>query len=164
MSKSAVIQKLEEGSLIKRPNFKVGDTVNVHTRIIEGSKERVQVFQGTVIAKKGSGLSATFTVHRVAYGEGMERVFMVHSPRISKIEILRRGRVRRAKLNYIRGKKGKKAKVKGDLAAFYKDARENAEELAKEEQAKREAAAQPPAEEVVSAKTEEQDATSQSES
>ncbi len=139
MSKSAVIQKLEEGSLKKRPNFKVGDTVNVHTRIIEGSKERVQIFQGTVIAKKGSGLSETFTVHRVAYGEGMERVFLLHSPRISKIEILRRGRVRRAKLNYIRGKKGKGAKVRGDLAAFYKEAKENAqEEVAVEEPAKEE--------------------------
>ncbi len=133
MSKSAMIQKLEEGSLQKRPNFKVGDTVKVHTRIIEGAKERVQIFQGTVIAKKGSGLSETFTVHRVAYGEGMERVFLLHSPRISKIEILRRGRVRRAKLNYIRGKKGKKAKVRGDLAAFYKEAKESAKEEIKEE-------------------------------
>jgi len=122
MTKAAVIQKLDQGTLKQDvPNFRIGDTVNVHVRIIEGSKERIQVFQGTVIARRGSGLSETFSVHRVAYGEGMERTFLLHSPRVSKIEIVRRGQVRRAKLYYLRGKKGKKAKVKGSLARSLDD-------------------------------------------
>lgn len=117
MSKSMLIQKLEERQLKKEiPNFTVGDTVKVHTKIVEGEKERVQIFQGTVIARKGAGLSETFSVHRVAYGEGMERVFPLHSPRVSKIEIIKRGLVRRAKLYYLRGTSGKKAKVKGSIA------------------------------------------------
>ncbi len=81
MSKSAVIQKLENEQMKKKiPTFCIGDTIRVHTRIIEGEKERIQIFTGTVIARKGSGLSETFSVHRVAYGEGMERVFPLHSP------------------------------------------------------------------------------------
>jgi large subunit ribosomal protein L19 len=113
MTKPAVIQKLEKQQLKKGiPDFRIGDTVRVHTRIIEGEKERVQVFTGTVIARKGSGLSETFSVHRVAYGEGMERVFPLHSPRVAKIEVVKHGRVRRAKLYYLRGTSGKKAKVK----------------------------------------------------
>jgi len=119
MSKAACIQKLEKAALKEEvPNFMIGDTVKVHVRIIEGSKERVQVFQGTVISRQGAGLSETFSVHRVAYGEGMERTFILHSPRVAKIEVMRRGHVRRAKLYYLRGKKGKKAKVKGSLAAI----------------------------------------------
>lgn len=118
MTKAAVIQKLEQGALKQDiPDFRIGDTVKVHVRIIEGSKERIQVFQGTVIARQGTGISETFSVHRVAYGEGMERTFLLHSPRVAKIEVVRRGQVRRAKLYYLRGKKGKKAKVKGSLAA-----------------------------------------------
>lgn len=114
MSRSAVIQKLESQQLKKKmPTFRVGDTIRVHIRIIEGDKERLQVFTGTVIARKGSGLSETFSVHRVAYGEGMERVFMLHSPRIAKIEVTKEGHVRRSKLYYLRGTSGKKAKVKG---------------------------------------------------
>lgn len=93
--------------------FNVGDTVKVHTRIIEGEKERIQVFTGTVIARKGTGISETFSVHRVAYGEGMERVFPLHSPRIAKIEVLKEGHVRRGKLYYLRGTSGKAAKIKG---------------------------------------------------
>ena len=92
--------------------FEIGDTIRVSTRIIEGEKERTQVFQGTVIARKGRGLSETFSLHRVSYGEGMERVFYIHSPRIVNIEIVKKGEVRRAKLYYLRGKTGKKAKVK----------------------------------------------------
>lgn len=112
--RTAVIEKLEKSQLKKKiPNFRVGDTVKVHTRIIEGEKERVQVFQGTVIARKGTGLSETFSVHRVAYGEGMERVFPLHSPRIAKIEIVKEGKVRRGKLYYLRGTSGKAAKVRG---------------------------------------------------
>jgi large subunit ribosomal protein L19 len=116
MSKSAVIQKLEKKQLKKQvPLFRIGDTVRVHTRIIEGEKERVQIFTGTVIARKGSGLSETFSVHRVAYGEGMERVFPLHSPRIAKIEVVKEGDVRRAKLYYLRGTSGKASKVKGRI-------------------------------------------------
>ena len=114
MSRSAIIEKLEKEQLKKEiPSFQIGDTIRVQIRIIEGDKERLQVFMGTVIARKGSGLSETFSVHRVAYGEGMERVFMLHSPRIAKIEVVKEGQVRRAKLYYLRGTSGKAAKVKG---------------------------------------------------
>jgi large subunit ribosomal protein L19 len=112
MSQSPLIDKLDQKYLKKDiPQFSVGDTVRVHTRIVEGNKERVQIFAGTVIARTGSGLSETFSLHRVAYGEGMERVFPLHSPKIAKIEISRKGKVRRAKLYYLRGSKGKAAKV-----------------------------------------------------
>lgn len=114
MSKAAVIQKLEKKQLKQQvPQFHVGDTIRIHTRIIEGEKERIQVFTGTVIARKGTGLSETFSVHRVAYGEGMERVFPLHSPRIAKIEVIKEGDVRRGKLYYLRGTSGKASKVKG---------------------------------------------------
>jgi len=113
MSKASVIQKLEKSQLkAKVDEFAIGDTVRVHTRIIEGEKERIQIFTGTVIARKGTGLSETFSIHRVAYGEGMERVFPLHSPRISKIEVVKEGKVRRAKLYYLRGTTGKASKVK----------------------------------------------------
>ncbi|MBA2369588.1 MAG: 50S ribosomal protein L19 [Candidatus Protochlamydia sp.] len=112
--KTAIIEKLQSEQLKKEVvSFRIGDTVKVHLRIIEGDKERTQVFTGTVIARKGSGLSETFSVHRVAYGEGMERVFMLHSPRISKIEVTKEGDVRKSKLYYLRGTSGKKSKVKG---------------------------------------------------
>lgn len=118
MSKLAVVQKIE-GKQLKNEKeiamFSVGDTVRVHTRIIEGDKERIQMFTGTVIARKGSGLSETFSLHRVAYGEGMERVFLLHSPRIAKIEVVKEGDVRRSKLYYLRGTSGKASKVKGRL-------------------------------------------------
>ncbi len=118
MSRSAVIEKLASQQMKKTiPSFRVGDTIRVHLRIIEGDKERLQVFTGTVIARKGSGLSETFSVHRVAYGEGMERVFMLHSPRIAKIEVAKEGHVRRSKLYYLRGTSGKAAKVKGRYGA-----------------------------------------------
>lgn len=122
MRKTAVIEKLEAEYLKSDiPEFRVGDTISVHTRIIEGSKERVQVFTGTVIARKGNGLSETLTLHRVAYGQGMERVFLLHSPRIAKLEVVKRGKVRRSKLYYLRGQQGKKARVQGDLARALKD-------------------------------------------
>jgi large subunit ribosomal protein L19 len=114
MSRSALIEKLQSEQLKKElPSFRVGDSVRVHIRIIEGDKERIQVFTGTVIARKGGGLSETFSVHRVAYGAGMERVFLLHSPRIAKIEVTKQGDVRRAKLYYLRGKSGKATRVKG---------------------------------------------------
>lgn len=113
MSQSALIEELESSQLKKDiPDFNVGDTIKVHIRIIEGSKERIQIFTGTVIARRGKGLSETFSVYRVAYNTGMERIFSLHSPRIGQIEIVRKGKVRRAKLYYIRGAMGKAAKVK----------------------------------------------------
>ena len=91
--------------------FGVGDSVHVHTRVVEGDKERIQIFTGIVIGRKGRGLNETFTVRRISYGEGVERVFPVHSPRIAMVEVEKegRGRARRAKLNYLRGRKGKEA-------------------------------------------------------
>jgi len=90
-------------------NFSVGDTVKVHTRVIEGDKERIQIYSGIVIGRKGTGINENFTVRRVSYGEGVERVFPIHSPRIAKIEVERKGAIRRAKLNYLRDRKGKSA-------------------------------------------------------
>jgi len=107
---SIIINKIESEQLKKDvPAFRVGDTVKVHTRVIEGDKERIQVYSGIVIGRKGTGLNASFTVRRVSYGEGVERVFPIHSPRIARIEIERKGAVRRAKLNYLRDRKGKSA-------------------------------------------------------
>lgn len=93
-------------------DFRVGDTVKVHTRIVEGENERIQLFSGVVIARKGTGIQETFTVRRVSFGQGVEKVFPLHSPRVAKIEVERRGKVRRAKLYYLRDKIGKSAKVK----------------------------------------------------
>jgi large subunit ribosomal protein L19 len=92
--------------------FNVGDTVKVHTKIIEGTTERIQVFSGVVIAKNGSDVQESFTVRRVSFGQGVERVFPIHSPRVEKIEVIRSGKVRRSKLYYLRDKIGKAAKVK----------------------------------------------------
>jgi large subunit ribosomal protein L19 len=105
-----IIQKIEQEQL--KPNlspFNVGDTVRVHTRVVEGDKERIQIFTGIVIARRGTGLNAAFTVRRISYGEGVERVFPLHSPRIAKIEVERAGSVRRSKLYYLRARKGKQA-------------------------------------------------------
>ena len=105
-----IIQKIEQEQL--KPNissFKVGDTVRVHTRVVEGDKERIQIFTGIVIGERGAGVNSTFTVRRISYGEGVERVFPLHSPRIAKIEVERAGSVRRSKLNYLRDRKGKQA-------------------------------------------------------
>jgi large subunit ribosomal protein L19 len=89
--------------------FAVGDSVHVHTRVVEGDKERIQIFTGIVIGRKGRGLNETFTVRRISYGEGVERVFPLHSPRIAKVEVEKEGRARRAKLTYLRARKGKEA-------------------------------------------------------
>jgi large subunit ribosomal protein L19 len=91
------------------PTFRVGDSVRVHTRVVEGDKERIQIFAGIVIGRKGRGLNESFTVRRISYGEGVERVFPLHSPRIAKVEVEKQGRARRAKLNYLRTRKGKEA-------------------------------------------------------
>lgn len=113
MSRLPVIEELEAQSMKKEvPSFRIGDTIRVNTRIIEGEKERLQAFTGTVIAKKGRGLSETFTLYRTAYGSSMDRVFLLHSPRIANIEVIRSGKVRRAKLYYLRGRSGKSTKIR----------------------------------------------------
>ena len=99
----------------EKPEFSIGDTVKVHVNIKEGDKSRIQIFEGTVIAKKHGGISETFTVRRLAHGCGVERVFPVHSPVVEKVEIVRKGRVRRAKLYYLRDRVGKAAKVKEQI-------------------------------------------------
>jgi large subunit ribosomal protein L19 len=100
-------------SLAKKtvPPFEIGDTVRVHAKVVEGEKERIQVFEGVVISRKGGRNSETFTVRKVSYGVGVERIFPIHSPIVSRIEVVRQGKVRRAKLYYLRAKKGKKARV-----------------------------------------------------
>ena len=94
------------------PDFEPGDTVSVHVRVIEGDKERIQKYQGVVISKKGSGASKSFTVRKISNGVGVERIFPINSPKIAKIEVVRRGRVRRAKLYYLRSLRGKAARIK----------------------------------------------------
>ncbi len=110
---SALIQAVEEKHLrTDLPPFKPGDTVKVQVRVVEGDKERLQAFEGICIRKRGGGLSATFTVRKVTYGVGVERTFPIHSPSIDRIEVLRHGQVRRAKLYYLRGLRGKAARLK----------------------------------------------------
>ncbi len=97
------------------PSFNIGDTVRIANKIKEGSRERIQMFEGTVIARRGGGISETFTVRRVSYGCGVEKTFPIHSPNVVKVDVIRRGKVRRAKLNYLRSRVGKAAKVKEDI-------------------------------------------------
>ena len=112
------IDKLEETQLrTDLPDFRPGDLVRVTVRVIEGDRERVQPFQGTVIARRGRGLRETFTVRRVTHGVGVERTFLFHSPRLEAIEVLRSGRVRRAKVYYLRGRVGRAARIKEDRRA-----------------------------------------------
>jgi large subunit ribosomal protein L19 len=107
------LKLISESSLkTEKPEFRIGDTVRVHVKIKEGEKYRIQVFEGTVIARKHGGISETFTVRRVAHGVGVERVFPVHSPIIDKLQVVRHGKIRRAKLYYLRKRVGKAAKVK----------------------------------------------------
>ncbi|WP_018932694.1 50S ribosomal protein L19 [Gracilibacillus lacisalsi] len=94
------------------PEFRAGDTVKVHVKVVEGNRERIQVFEGVVIKRQNGGISETFTVRKISYGVGVERTFPVHSPRIAKIEVSRRGKVRRAKLYYLRNLRGKAARIK----------------------------------------------------
>ena len=106
----ALLDKIESEQFRKgRAEFSVGDSVRVHTKVVEGDKERIQIFSGVVIGKRGRGLNETFTVRRISYGEGVERVFPIHSPRVEKIEVERQGHVRRAKLTYLRKRLGKAA-------------------------------------------------------
>jgi large subunit ribosomal protein L19 len=104
-----IIDIIEKEQQKDGTKFKVGDSIRVHTRVVEGDKERIQIFSGIVIGRKGRGLNETFTVRRISYGEGVERVFPINSPRIAKIEIETEGKARRAKLNYLRRRKGKEA-------------------------------------------------------
>lgn len=111
--KMDMIKEVEKQYLKENiPSFKPGDTVKVHVKVVEGTRERTQVFEGVVIRRQGSGLKETFTVRRVTYGIGVERIFPVHSPVISRIEVVKRGRVRRAKLYYLRNRIGKAARIK----------------------------------------------------
>ena len=106
----ALLEKIESEQFRKEPaHFAVGDSVRVHTKVVEGDKERIQVFSGVVIGRRGRGLNETFTVRRISYGEGVERVFPIHSPRVEKVEVERKGSVRRAKLTYLRTRLGKGA-------------------------------------------------------
>lgn len=120
-----VLDAVDAASIRKDiPSFRSGDEVKVHVRVIEGNKSRIQVFQGIVIARQGSGVRETFTVRKLSYGVGVERIFPVHAPVIEKIELVRKGEVRRAKLYYLRDLRGKAAKIRerraaGDLEALY---------------------------------------------
>jgi large subunit ribosomal protein L19 len=106
----SLLEKIESEQFRKdKAEFRVGDTVRVHTRVVEGDKERIQIFSGVVIGRRGRGLNETFTVRRISYGEGIERVFPLHSPRVDKVEVERKGSVRRAKLTYLRKRLGRGA-------------------------------------------------------
>src|SRR5512136_3365235 len=106
----ALLDKIESEQYRKNPaNFSVGDSVRVHTKVVEGDKERIQIFSGVVIGRRGHGLNEMFTVRRISYGEGVERIFPLHSPRVEKVEVERQGSVRRAKLTYLRKRVGKGA-------------------------------------------------------
>lgn len=108
-----VLEKLEKEQLKSEvPEFEIGDTISVHARIIEDDRERIQIFTGVCIGRKGTGVRESFTVRRVTYGLGVEKVFLIHSPRVAKVEVKRRGSVRRAKLYYLREKTGKKGRIK----------------------------------------------------
>jgi large subunit ribosomal protein L19 len=111
----ALLDKIESEQYRKNPtSFSVGDSVRVHTKVVEGDKERIQIFSGVVIGRRGHGLNEMFTVRRISYGEGVERVFPVHSPRVEKVEVERKGSVRRAKLTYLRNRLGKGATLVRD--------------------------------------------------
>ncbi len=122
MNQSQLIDEIEKPMMKDIPAFKVGDTISVHYRIIEGEKERSQVFTGTVIARKGKGTSETISIYRVAYGSAMERVIPLHSPKVAKIEVMKRGKVRKGKLFYLRGIFGKKAKIQEKILSVDKAA------------------------------------------
>lgn len=121
----ALLDKIQSEQFRKDdPKFGVGDSVKVHTKVVEGDKERIQIFSGVVIGKRGRGLNETFTVRRISYGEGVERIFPLHSPRVDKIEVDRQGDVRRAKLTYLRDRLGKRATLVKEKATRTKAAAE----------------------------------------
>ena len=112
------IRAIEEGFKKDVTDFNVGDTVRISVKVVEGDKERIQPFEGVVIARRGSGTRETFMVRKVSFGVGVERIFPIYSPSINKLEVMKRGKVRRAKLYYLRGKKGKAAKIKEKERVF----------------------------------------------
>jgi len=119
----ALLDKIESEQFRKEPvKFNIGDSVRVHTKVVEGDKERIQVFAGVVIGRRGRGLNETFTVRRISYGEGVERIFPIHSPRVDKVEVERQGNVRRAKLTYLRKRVGKGATMVKEKEAAAKPA------------------------------------------
>ena len=138
------IQALERAQMRSLPPFRVGDTVRVHYRIREGDKERIQVYQGVVIRRRRGGIGSTFTVRKVSYGVGVERIFPTHSPRIEKIELVSRGHVRQARLYYLRELRGKKARLRGSQRkAGERPAQEELDQLGSEGETPDEAAASP---------------------
>jgi large subunit ribosomal protein L19 len=156
-----IIKSIEHEQLKSQiPDLKVGDTVKVHQRIKEGNRERIQVFEGIIIKKQGGGVNATFTVRRVAYGVGVEKTFLVHSPLVEKVEVVRVGKARRAKLYYLRDRVGKSAKTKEDIGAKietkYITVKEDLveEPVAEEAPATEEVKAEEPVAEVVEKETE----------
>lgn len=110
--KEPMLNIIEAGVMQEMPVFKSGDTLNVHVRVVEGDKERIQLYKGVCISRSGEGATATFTVRKISNGIGVERIFPLYSPKIAKIEVLSRGRVRRAKLYYLRGLRGKAARIR----------------------------------------------------
>lgn len=152
-----IIQKIEQEQMKKDPTpFKVGDTVKVHVRVVEGGKERIQLFAGIVIGKRGTGVNEAFTVRKIASGEGVERGFPVHSPKVAKIEVMKRGKVRRARLNYLRDRVGKRATTVREVAFNPEEAK--ATKAAKKEAAAAAAAAEAEAEEAKKAEAAAQEA------
>jgi large subunit ribosomal protein L19 len=121
------------------PAFNVGDTVRVSAKVMEGEKERIQVFEGVVIARKGGGINESFTVRKISYGEGVERVFPIYSPAVEKVEVVRRGKVRRAKLYYLRGLRGKSARIVENSGSRAKKLNEDMRDLMAVERAQAEA-------------------------
>ena len=117
-------KNIEKLSTHKIPNFKAGDTVKVHTKVIEGKNERIQMFEGVCIARKNDGINSSFTVRKISFGEGVEKVFPLYSPNVAKIELVKHGKVRRAKLYYLRSLFGKKARIAEDLTSAQKASEE----------------------------------------
>ncbi len=113
-------KNIEKLSTHKIPNFKPGDTLKVHTKVIEGKNERIQIFEGVCIARKNRGIASTFTVRKISFGEGVEKVFPLYSPNVAKIEVVKYGKVKRSKLYYLRNLFGKKARITEDLATAHK--------------------------------------------
>ena len=130
---SKIIKKIEEGLIKKRPEVKIGDTVKLHLRIKEGSKERIQVFEGVVISITGSGLNKNYVVRKISYGVGVEKIVPVHSPVLAKVEVVKRGSVRRAKLFYLRDRVGRRALKVSNLEDIYMTDEEEVVEEAEEE-------------------------------
>jgi len=137
-----VISAIEQEYMKKEvPEFNVGDTVKVMVKVVEGNRERLQAFEGIVIARRSGGVRETFTVRRVSFGVGIERIFPLHSPRIDRIEIVKRGIVRRAKLYYLRDLSGKAAKIKEDITARKEDAAKKEKAATTRAKAKKDTAA-----------------------